>query len=69
MHRFFYKLKLLPAIERSSLLCIYFALALNRGVYVAPSQFEVLFLSERHITIDMDKLIDAFEEYAKSVQK
>lgn len=47
----------------------YFATALNRGVYVAPSQFEVLFLSERHITMDMDKLIDAFEEYAKSVQK
>lgn len=33
----------------------YFSLMLNNGIYIAPSQFEALFLSDAHTEIDLEK--------------
>ena len=42
----------------------YFRFLLNRGIYVAPSQFEALFLSAAHTPADLARTLDAVREYA-----
>ena len=41
----------------------YFRFLLNRGIYVAPSQFEALFLSAAHTPEDLERTLDAVREY------
>lgn len=43
----------------------YFRHMLGRGIYVAPSQFEALFLSAAHTKEDMDRTLSAAEDYFK----
>ena len=43
----------------------YFRHMLGRGIYVAPSQFEALFLSAAHRQEDIDRTLSAVEEYFK----
>ena len=40
----------------------YFNLMLERGIYLAPSQFEALFLSDAHTAEDLEKTAKAFDE-------
>ncbi len=46
----------------------YFHGMLDRGVYVAPSQFEAGFLSAAHSEEDIDKTIESAEESMKSIR-
>lgn len=43
----------------------YFNLMLERGIYLAPSQFEALFLSDAHTKEDLEKTAKAFDEVMK----
>jgi glutamate-1-semialdehyde 2,1-aminomutase len=40
----------------------YFRAMLDRGIYLAPSQFEAAFLSTAHTEADVDRTIDAARE-------
>lgn len=40
----------------------YFNAMLARGIYLAPSQFESLFLSDAHTDDDLEKTVRAFDE-------
>lgn len=42
----------------------YFRFMLERGIYVAPSQFEALFLSAAHTPEDLQRTLDVVREYA-----
>jgi glutamate-1-semialdehyde 2,1-aminomutase len=42
---------------------------LRNGIFVAPSQFETVFLSDAHTTEDLHKTIDAYEKSLKAVKK
>ncbi len=41
----------------------YFGYLLDRGIYVAPSQFEVMFLSDAHSKEDLERTIDVMLAY------
>ena len=41
----------------------YFGYLLERGIYVAPSQFEAMFLSDAHSKEDLERTIDVMREY------
>lgn len=43
----------------------YFAYMLNRGVHLAPSQFEAMFLSCAHTDAVVDETLNIFEDYLK----
>lgn len=43
----------------------YFNLMLERGIYLAPSQFESLFLSDAHTAEDLEKTASAFDDVMK----
>ena len=46
----------------------FFRLMLDRGIYLAPSQFEAAFLSAAHSEADISKTLDAAKEcFALSV--
>jgi len=45
-----------------------FATLLKNGVFVAPSQFETVFLSSAHTTDDLHKTIEAYEKSLKAVK-
>jgi len=45
----------------------YFHEMLNRGIYLAPAQFEALFVSTAHSKEDLDKTIKAHEEALKAI--
>lgn len=45
-----------------------FSVLLKKGIFVAPSQFEVVFLSNAHTNIDLNKAIDAYREGLKAVK-
>jgi glutamate-1-semialdehyde 2,1-aminomutase len=45
-----------------------FAALLKHGVFVAPSQFETVFLSYAHTTGDLHKTIEAYEKSLKAVR-
>ena len=39
---------------------------LGAGIYIAPSQFEAMFLSMAHSKEDLDKTLDAVREFVKA---
>ena len=41
----------------------YFGYLLDRGIYVAPSQFEAMFLSDAHSKEDLECTIEVMREY------
>jgi glutamate-1-semialdehyde 2,1-aminomutase len=43
----------------------YFNYMLEHGIYVAPSQFEAMFISNAHTDEDIDKTIDVIENFSK----
>lgn len=45
----------------------YFNEMLNRGIYLAPSQFEAIFVSTAHSVEELDKTISAIEESLRKV--
>ncbi len=45
-----------------------FHVLLHNGVFIAPSQFEVSFLSDAHTRIDVDNILDAYSLALKSVK-
>lgn len=45
----------------------YFHEMLKRGIYLAPAQFEALFVSTAHTKEDLDKTIEAHREAVKSI--
>ena len=40
----------------------YFAAMLERGVYLAPAQFEAMFVSDAHSQADLDATAEAVEQ-------
>jgi len=42
---------------------------LDRGVFLAPSQFEALFVSSAHSDADIDRTISAFRESLASAME
>ena len=47
----------------------YFHEMLNRGIYLAPAQFEALFVSTAHSKEDLDKTIAAHKESLDAILK
>ncbi len=45
-----------------------FRTLLKKGIFIAPSQFEVVFLSDAHTENDLNKTLDAFHSALKSVK-
>lgn len=45
-----------------------FRVLLSEGVFIAPSQFEVSFLSDAHTRVDVDDILDAYRLALKSVK-
>ncbi len=41
---------------------------LKKGIFIAPSQFEVIFLSDAHTENDLNKTLDAYHSALKSVK-
>ena len=41
---------------------------LKKGIFIAPSQFEVVFLSDAHTETDLNKTLDAYDYALKSVK-
>jgi glutamate-1-semialdehyde 2,1-aminomutase len=41
----------------------YFSFMLERGIYLAPAQFEAMFLSAAHSDADIEKTLEAAEEF------
>ncbi len=46
---------------------VYFHTMLERGVYLAPSQFEAVFVSDAHSHEDLDKTAEAFNKAIESI--
>jgi len=40
----------------------------KKGIFIAPSQFEVVFLSDAHTENDLNKTLDAYHAALKSVK-
>jgi glutamate-1-semialdehyde 2,1-aminomutase len=45
-----------------------FKTLLKKGIFIAPSQFEVVFLSDAHTQTDLNKTLDAYQFALKSVK-
>ncbi len=45
-----------------------FKILLKKGIFIAPSQFEVVFLSDAHTENDLNKTLDAYHAAFKSVK-
>ena len=45
-----------------------FKALLKKGIFIAPSQFEVVFLSDGHTENDLNKTLDAYHAAFKSVK-
>jgi glutamate-1-semialdehyde 2,1-aminomutase len=45
-----------------------FSILLKNKVFIAPSQFEVVFLSDAHTQTDLNHTVDAFDVALKSVK-
>ncbi|MBR6259676.1 MAG: glutamate-1-semialdehyde 2,1-aminomutase [Oscillospiraceae bacterium] len=43
----------------------YFRFMMDKGIYLAPSQFEAMFLSAAHTAEDLEKTLDALREFAR----
>jgi glutamate-1-semialdehyde 2,1-aminomutase len=51
--------------DRARFRAFFFAM-LERGFYLPPSPFEAMFISLAHSSADLEKTIDAFDQWAKS---
>jgi glutamate-1-semialdehyde 2,1-aminomutase len=47
----------------------FFQEMLERGVFIAPSQFEALFVSAAHSDADIEKTIEAARESLKAIER
>jgi glutamate-1-semialdehyde 2,1-aminomutase len=47
----------------------FFRAMLDRGIFLAPSQFEALFVSSAHTDADIDRTISAFREGLSVISK
>jgi glutamate-1-semialdehyde 2,1-aminomutase len=47
----------------------YFNYLLNHGIYMAPSQFEAIFISHAHTKEDIDDTLNVLEDYLKMVKR
>lgn len=45
-----------------------FSILLKNGVFIAPSQFEVVFFSDAHTQTDLNKALDAYNDALKAVK-
>ena len=45
-----------------------FRVLLKNGIFIAPSQFEVVFLSDSHTQTDLNQTINIYESALKSVK-
>ena len=45
-----------------------FKTLLKKGIFIAPSQFEVVFLSDAHTQTDLNKALDSYQIALKSVK-
>ncbi len=45
-----------------------FKTLLKKGIFIAPSQFEAVFLSDAHTESDLNKTLDAYHAALKSVK-
>ena len=43
----------------------YFRFMLENGIYLAPSQFEAMFLSSAHTTEDLEETLDAVRRFVR----
>jgi len=43
----------------------YFKYMLNHGIYLAPAQFEAMFLSAAHTKQDLENTLDVIQAFAK----
>ena len=41
----------------------YFGHMLDNGIYIAPSQFEAMFVSDAHTNEDINRTIEVMEEF------
>src|SRR6202046_3868928 len=55
--------------SNSAQFAAFFQEMLNRGVFIAPSQYEALFVSAAHTDADIDRTIAAARESLASIQK
>ncbi|MDH3385472.1 MAG: aminotransferase class III-fold pyridoxal phosphate-dependent enzyme, partial [Nitrosopumilus sp.] len=46
-----------------------FKILLKKGIFIAPSQFEVIFFSDAHTQKDLNKTLDAYQIALKSVKQ
>ena len=58
-----------PAPDRPALFAKFFHHMLNRGIFIAPSQYEALFISAAHTDADIDRAIAAAHESLASMRK
>ncbi|MDX1596318.1 MAG: hypothetical protein R3327_05195 [Nitrosopumilaceae archaeon] len=45
-----------------------FSTLINQGIFIAPSQFEVVFFSNAHTNSDLNKALDAYSIGLKAVK-
>ena len=45
----------------------FFRIALNEGLFIAPSQYEAMFLSSKHTKADLDKTVFVIKKAVKEV--
>ncbi|MCI1968454.1 glutamate-1-semialdehyde 2,1-aminomutase [Clostridium luticellarii] len=48
---------------RQDIFAKYFEHMISRGIYIAPSQFEAVFLSVKHTEQDIDRFLEAFDSF------
>ncbi|MCI1945637.1 MAG: glutamate-1-semialdehyde 2,1-aminomutase [Clostridium luticellarii] len=48
---------------RQDIFAKYFEHMISRGIYIAPSQFEAVFLSVKHTEEDIDRFLEAFDSF------
>lgn len=47
----------------------YFRYMLHHGIYLAPAQFEAMFLSDAHTREDLENMLDVFQAYVMKTRK
>ena len=49
-------------LQKTKAFANYFSQMLEKGIYIAPSQFEAMFVSAAHTDADIDKTIDIIKD-------
>jgi glutamate-1-semialdehyde 2,1-aminomutase len=55
--------------SNSALFAMFFQNMLARGIFIAPSQYEALFVSAAHTDADIDRAVAAAHESLASIQE